>query len=132
MQAVDYSCQVIVRRSSVNRQAIFRRHQAATIYYLYRLQPPVSGQTINPISTRGADYAHHITMSPPPEFSDLATPLKCIKVCSTSQKSYCHNCAACLFNSLRPILLRQSRLAQFYRDLYAVVTKTVVFLSEQY
>ena len=38
--------------------------------------PPVFGQTVNPISTRGgADYAHHSTTSPPPGFSDLATGL---------------------------------------------------------
>ena len=38
------------------------------------LAPPVFGQTVNPISTRGADYTHHITTSPP-GFSDLATGL---------------------------------------------------------
>ena len=27
--------------------------------------PPVFGQTVNPISTRGADYTHHSTTSPP-------------------------------------------------------------------
>ena len=32
------------------------------------------GRTINPISTRGADYAHHINTSPP-KFLDLATAL---------------------------------------------------------
>ena len=26
--------------------------------------PPVFGRTVNPNSTRGADYARHITMSP--------------------------------------------------------------------
>ena len=35
---------------------------------------PVFGQTVNPISTRGADYAHHSTTSPP-GFSDIATAL---------------------------------------------------------
>ena len=38
--------------------------------------PPVFGQTVNPISTRGADYTHHSTTSPP-GFSDLATGLIC-------------------------------------------------------
>ena len=39
------------------------------------LGPPVFGQTINPISTRGgADYAHHSNTSTP-RFSDLATAL---------------------------------------------------------
>ena len=38
--------------------------------------PPVLGRTVNPISTRGADYAHHSTTSPLPGFSDLATALK--------------------------------------------------------
>ena len=36
--------------------------------------PPMFGRTVNPISTRGADYAHHSTSSPP-GFSDLATAL---------------------------------------------------------
>ena len=36
--------------------------------------PPVFGQTVNPISTRGADYSHHSNPSPP-GFSDLATAL---------------------------------------------------------
>ena len=36
--------------------------------------PPVFGQTVNPISTRGADYAHHSNPSPP-GVSDLATAL---------------------------------------------------------
>ena len=35
---------------------------------------PVFGQTVNPISTMGVDYAHHSTTSPP-GFSDLATGL---------------------------------------------------------
>ena len=29
--------------------------------------PPVFGQKVNPISTRGADYTHHITTVPPPQ-----------------------------------------------------------------
>ena len=36
--------------------------------------PPVFGQTVNPISIRGAYYAHHSTTSHP-GFSDLATAL---------------------------------------------------------
>ena len=39
------------------------------------LAPPVFGKTVNPISTRGADYTHHITTSPP-GISDLATGLR--------------------------------------------------------
>ena len=38
------------------------------------LAPPMFGRTVNPISTRGADYARHSTTSPP-KFSDLATAL---------------------------------------------------------
>jgi hypothetical protein len=36
--------------------------------------PPMFGRTVNPISTRGADYARHSTTSPP-KISDLATAL---------------------------------------------------------
>ena len=42
------------------------------------LAPPVFGQTVNPISTRGADYTYHSTTSPPPPppgISNLATSL---------------------------------------------------------
>ena len=38
------------------------------------IAPPVFGQTVNPNSTRGADYVHHSNTSPP-GFSDLATAL---------------------------------------------------------
>ena len=38
------------------------------------LAPPIFDRTVNPISTRGADYAHHNTTSPL-NFSDLATAL---------------------------------------------------------
>ena len=34
--------------------------------------PPVFSQTVNPISTRGADNAHHSTTRPLPGFSDLS------------------------------------------------------------
>ena len=40
--------------------------------------PPDFGGSVNHISTRGADYAYHSTMSPP-GFSDLATALNKIK-----------------------------------------------------
>ena len=43
------------------------------------LPPPIYGQRVNPISTRGADHAHYSTTSPPPGFSDLATGLVCSK-----------------------------------------------------
>ena len=40
------------------------------------LAPTVFGRTVNPISTRGADYVHYSTTSHlPPGFSDLATAL---------------------------------------------------------
>ena len=37
--------------------------------------PPIFDRSVNPISTGGADYAHHSTTSLPPKFSDLATGL---------------------------------------------------------
>ena len=42
---------------------------------------PDFGRSVNPISIRGgeADYAHHITFSPPTGFSDLYTALHSIK-----------------------------------------------------
>ena len=38
------------------------------------LAPPVFGQTVNPISTRGADYAHHSNTSPPRIFRPCDGP----------------------------------------------------------
>ena len=38
------------------------------------LAPPVFGQTVSPISTRGADHAH-LSIKSPPGFSELATAL---------------------------------------------------------
>ena len=40
--------------------------------------PPVFGRTVNPISTRRADYTHHRTTSPS-GFSDLATVLLSVR-----------------------------------------------------
>jgi hypothetical protein len=37
------------------------------------------GRTVNPISTRGAYYAHHSTTNPP-KFSDLATALILLQI----------------------------------------------------
>ena len=37
--------------------------------------PLIFGRSVNPISTRGADYARHITTCPPPGFSDLPMAL---------------------------------------------------------
>ena len=34
------------------------------------------GRSVNPIKTRGADYAPHTTASPPPEIKKIPTPLK--------------------------------------------------------
>ena len=46
------------------------------------IAPPVFGQTVNPISTKGADYTHHSTTSPP-GISDLATGLHVYgKICN--------------------------------------------------
>ena len=54
-------------RNSLHTQNLVRTIRAVASGGLGGLQsPPVFGQTVNPISTRGADYAHHSTMSPPP------------------------------------------------------------------
>ena len=37
------------------------------------LAPPVSGQTVNPNSTRGTDYTHHSNPSPP-DFQTMRRP----------------------------------------------------------
>ena len=49
--------------------------------------PHVFGRTVNPISTRLTDYAHH-SITSPPGFSDLATALNSIpKLCRCAQNS---------------------------------------------
>ena len=58
-------------------------HSNAVYFSLYVAIPgpsqaggaPLFGRSVNPISTRGADYAHHSTTSPH-GFSDLATAVK--------------------------------------------------------
>ena len=42
------------------------------------IAPPVMGRSVNPIPTRGADFACHITTTPtPPRFLDDAASLYC-------------------------------------------------------
>ena len=43
----------------------------------WALAHPEFGSSVNPITTRGADYAHHITASPP-GFENPAASLLCI------------------------------------------------------
>ena len=38
---------------------------AASVWAGWALAHPEFGSLVNPITTRGADYAHHITASPP-------------------------------------------------------------------
>ena len=58
---------------------VWRRHTAAVQRCRSRgcrgWPPPDFDKSVNPISTRGTDYAHHITTWPPPirRFSDLPT-----------------------------------------------------------
>ena len=42
---------------------------------LVPLVPPVFGRSVNPIPTRGTDYAHHITTGPPRFFNGVASLL---------------------------------------------------------
>ena len=48
---------------------------AASGWVGWALAHPEFGSSVNPITTRGADYAHHITASPP-GFENLAVALK--------------------------------------------------------
>ena len=48
---------------------------AASRWAEWALAHPEFGSSVNPITTRGADYAHHITASPP-EFENPAASLK--------------------------------------------------------
>ena len=47
---------------------------AASGWAGWALAHPEFGSSVNPITTRGADYAHHITASPP-KFENLAASL---------------------------------------------------------
>ena len=68
--------------------------------------PPMFGRTVNPISTRGADYAHHSTTSPL-NFSDIATALHG----ATSQQESFDFCRLLLF-----LLLRATHLSSEKSD----------------
>ena len=50
------------------------------------------GLSVNPITTRGADYAHHNTTSPTPGFSVLATALHYSKLPVSSTLFSIKNC----------------------------------------
>ena len=45
-------------------------------------KPPDFGRAVNAISTRGADYAHHITTGPPPDFQTFLRPFHTTKIFS--------------------------------------------------
>ena len=49
--------------------------------------PPDFGRSVNPISTRGADYAHHSTTCPP-GFLTLAASLVKISLPNSNQKVF--------------------------------------------
>ena len=65
-----------------NRQKFHQTHfyktvtssDAASRWAEWALAHPEFGSSVNPITTRGADYAHHITASPP-EFENPAASL---------------------------------------------------------
>ena len=57
---------------------------AASGWAGWALAHPEFGSSVNPITTRGADYAHHITASPP-GFENPAAALKGTYLCSLQQ-----------------------------------------------
>ena len=66
----------------IYHQACGSLHDFAKIYQIQRHHRPVGklahpkfGSSVNPIPTRGADYAHHITACPP-GFENLAASLQ--------------------------------------------------------
>ena len=53
-----------ISEASFNCQ-MTRRSAAASRWAGYSLAHPEFGSSVNPITTRGVDYAHHITARPP-------------------------------------------------------------------
>ena len=53
---------------------------AASGWAFWALAHPEFGSSVNPITTRGADYAHHITASPPGFENPAAALLYTIKI----------------------------------------------------
>jgi hypothetical protein len=49
--------------------------------------PPVFGRSVNPILTRGVDYAHHITTAPPPDFQTVRHPWAELEATHLNQNS---------------------------------------------
>ena len=94
-----------------------RAHQTPCINHHFRIVPlfgmvvpgrPVAsggagavfGRTVNPISTRGADYAHHFTTPPTPRFSDICLP--CIQyICTPPYTVNTLSCVQCMCSKLR-------------------------------
>ena len=58
---------------------IFQYSAAASGWAGWALAHPEFGSSVNPITTRGADYAHHITANPP-GFENPAAALQYINV----------------------------------------------------
>ena len=85
---------------------------------------PVFGQIVNPISTRGPDYAHRSTTSPPPGFSDLATALT-----NSSYQNRLKGCEICKIYAsfktwqtliLHKVLLKDSFPAKTYKLIFSL------------
>ena len=62
------------RTCNVRAEVCAESSAAASGWAGWALAHPEFGSSVNPITTRGADYAHHITASPP-GFENPATAL---------------------------------------------------------
>ena len=67
---------------------------AASRWTGWALAHPEFGSSVNPITTRGADYAHHITASPPGFENPAASLLKTIFCLNILKPQFlkCHKC----------------------------------------
>ena len=61
---------------------------AASGWAGWALAYPEFGSSVNPITTRGADYAHHITASPP-RFEISAASLRYVGILQMCSSVYC-------------------------------------------
>ena len=55
----------LLSKSPICQKTQYQSSGAASGWAGWALDHPEFGSSVNPITTRGADYAHHITASPP-------------------------------------------------------------------
>ena len=87
LSAVEqYSLRTRNYRAKIVQIIFQKRSDVASGWAGWTLAHPEFGSSVNPIPTRGADYAHHITACPP-GFENLTASLNTEEKCLKSEAS---------------------------------------------